>query len=616
MTSGLARRTFQAQRFARKIAESEHRDPVEVRAEPSFQGYAPDLSDRLVDLRFANRLNNFLDRGGTLTHSPGWESVEADASANQGLPLGHGWSSGSGASTPQAVNRLGDFFRDPSGSPIREELLAATADSATVVGETAHLFRFNPDASPPQWEEIAKDAGASTTLAFGESETPDSATFSNGIPGTVDEPVRILCSLAQNVVFYPHSSGSDTYGERVSSPSSFRARSVAVLAGRALYLHTSEGGTLHVRRLRHSIVGDAADVADSSVGAGFLDATELSGEGVAVRRLADQGVGYFTDGIVFYRRTGNALAPLEIEYVSDRVGLLGTHAVTEISEGIHFLVSNQGWYLLDATGELREVGMLDLGGRRIRKWTDTFFQLLNWDEKDRVLCTFDARDRIVYVSFPSGSASSPDRVWQYRIDTDTVWPDRYQETGYTDLTPTSMTVAARGLGETNTWSSQSGTWAEAVGTWSDYEVPKGERGLVHGTRGGFVFQHDPSLVDRRQEEDRSGPSGLDAVKPFCEWESSFLAFGDAIAWKSAERFDVEYVGVSMGDAVLRVDTLPTGSHSVSRSMGEAPTGQSGVATTSPASLGGTHHRVAIVKRAPVKVRMLRYRFLAAQGMRT
>lgn len=323
----------------------------------------------------------------------------------------------------------------------------------------------------------------------------------------------VFCNLADVVYMLPGNAAS-TYGPlmqlnhdfgNLGAPGAgnaytFNARSCESFGERMVFLNTIEdtpgAGTAHPQRFRFGIIGPSTLVGGqpqmmAGQGSGFIDLHEFGGEGLRCETLGNLCACYFSDGVAFMRRTLNSSAPFTREYVTKRRGALGTFSVANIARGVHFIISTDGWFFLDATGRWTELGLMRTGGRVLRKWMDTFYALLNYEHRNRVVCEFDRLRRFVSIAFPSllSADGSPDQVWHYDVDSDRVWTDSYHVNCWGQFDD----IIAAGTA----WQDMVGSWADqGPAAWRDFAGQTGLYRIIHGTETGEVFRHSSSLFTR------------------------------------------------------------------------------------------------------------------------
>lgn len=474
---------------------------------PPWGGYTPDLSPDLTTFRDAELIQNLVTVQGIMGPPDGHVRVHDSAATT--LPLG--------TNTPPAASGseepvVGLFqLIDQSGTTRQ---YAVTAD-----GSLGHLYEF----SSSSWTNVP--AAAAVTLTGNTTGAGVAQTLADFVYHPPSNRLFIVNNFDEVLV---HTPGGGTYSE--FSPSTlnpFIAQSVEVMDGRVGFLNTSEGGARVQNRFRFTTIGGSAAL--SGPGSGFIDLDEIEGPGLRLRKLGNVVVAYFKNGVVFLRRTGNFIAPYRREYIDRRRGLAGPFAATDIGRGLHFGIFTDGWFVLSEDGVFQEVGKRVLGGREFRKFTDTFFALLNSDNADRIWVETDIERRLIRIVFPAGDSQHPSESWLYDFDTDSVWPEQF-------------TTVPNCLGRFNDninqigWDDIGDTWASVTGAWGDFGGQSGRLRPASGTRDGLVFRYTPTVVTH------------DGTLPSYRWRSfqRFLTAPSArVAW---EKFYASYV---------RIDGSPT-----------------------------------------------------------
>lgn len=115
---------------------------------------------------------------------------------------------------------------------------------------------------------------------------------------------------------------------------------------------------------------------------------------------------YKTDSVVTVQNTGD---PPFMARFRAMVGLLSPKAVCDVPDG-HFFVGTTGFYLYNA-GRVVPIGDA--------KVVPYFFDSLNYSAKDNVYCFSNFRERELYILYPSGASTQPDKVLVYNWNYDT-----------------------------------------------------------------------------------------------------------------------------------------------------------------------------------------------------
>lgn len=446
---------------AREIAVNE---PQPVQLAPVWGGYTPDLSPRLSTWADLASVTGFMPRNTALAPPTGFARV-----VPTGLPLQGGDEPIVGLPTvldiqgPSPTVRRFVVTADPTLGHLTELRAGVWTDIPYAGGGAG----FSGDSS---------GAGISQTLC-------DSTYFPSG-------DALILANGHDPV--YTHTPGGASYTD--FSPAllnPFLARSCATYAERVFFLATNEGGTAFPNRLRGTT--RSATPSLSGVGSVLVTFDEAGGgQGVAVRQIGNYLACYFSHSIAFCRETGNLLVPLTREYVTRARGLLGTFSVADIGGGVHFAMCTDGWFLLDSNGSFREVGLREIDGARYPKWRDTFYNSLNTSHLNRITTAYDATRRGVFINWPSqASDGTPDRLWFYHLDTDSVWPlDNIFAVGVPNVLAESYSVASTEV----TYATVATTYATESGAYADYEQVEGEPIIAAGTRSGLVFHQNSGIT--------------------------------------------------------------------------------------------------------------------------
>jgi len=268
------------------------------------------------------------------------------------------------------------------------------------------------------------------------------------------------------------------------------------------YGSTSEGGIRFHNRIRWSALYDASPD-PSLAGSGFIDIRELNGHLLGFMALEPYLVVYFSDGIVFLERTGFFAAPIRYRVVSNFRGLIGGHASATISPREHFIICTDGFYILNSSGEFRELGVIEKDDSIYRKWHEHFFRVVDLSVAHRIQCHYDQSTRCVRMTMPL-QTSGKNQVWSYDVRRDWMiienWSSQDAEVTCFEDHNATIRVALQ-------WSDQAGpdraplTWADMtvrgddpVGTtWDSGSALFGRSNLYPATATGLVHQHDPTI---------------------------------------------------------------------------------------------------------------------------
>lgn len=495
-----------------------------------FAGFQPDVDPNLTDGTAFDALTNVLarahgeDHGEVLGLPDGFRQVDSAR-----LPLGD-TSPPATAATALPIVRLDQLSRfAPTGHATPGEFtgqfilapLAVTAGSG--VADTGNMYRISATAvwtliapaasmaaATRQLSAVRDGRGSSPCMPdscsapFGATARVDNNTAAPGTDlqsGAIQEPCWIYTNDVDEVMVFPASSaltlaGTHTYEplcDPTSSPAldgggalGFKAKSVETWNGRVYFLNTSEAGTRRSQRLRRT-AKFTADPMVTIVGAGFYDFRDFQGEGLRIETLGDVLAVYFGDGVAFLRPTGVPTSPDEPQIISTERGLLGTHCVTAIGRNVHFGIFTDGWWLLDQSGRWQEVGVVNLDGKIVPKWRQTFYEGIPANQRHRIYTYYDQPNNLVYIARPTTQAPDPTEVWIYDPTSDRVFIENYPVTCMGTFTPTAQAgVQIDAL---------VGTIDAQVGTIDSFGTVAGfPRVRVHGDLAGFVYQHRRDLV--------------------------------------------------------------------------------------------------------------------------
>jgi hypothetical protein len=583
-----------------------------------WPGYIPDVEPGMLPYSaMVGTSFGLVARGEVLVPDIGWSRVDPT-----NLPLGD---DGAGvgdlaATAPQNINHLGFFNRQPT-SPT--EIIAITEDEARAGSEISHVFRLP---STVTWSVVPPRNGYAaptfTPWSLSADSFVDDATMPIGFNinrtghyaaaagrGIVGQPIYFFVNETNPVACWPCYRGGvvteyDYPIEAIGTLTGFMAATCEAIDGRMCYGNVTYGSTNYPQRMYHSAIGDGAAVGTGVVGAGFIDASEMSGKMLRILRLGDSLVGYFESGIVVYNRTFNSLAPFSLQYITHQVNALSKRSVVLIDRDRHFIIAEQGWFLLDGNG-LQELGLLNApGGVTMRKWQDTFYANVNLQKKEHISLAYDSTHHLVEISFPSVDEDVADTSWLYDTLGDRVFPSA----PYGAQAIQSQLVAPSVVDPALTWGGLVGSWGGLVGSWASYAARKGFQSRYHGDRSGYVYVRDESKGFAREST-----TGVD-VQPGYAFVSPQRAVIAPAEWAEARRFEVEYVNVSGPNATLTVKVDARTATGV-RSLVGVAAGYAGVAFLPVANTGGTHHSVAVSGTAPVALRGMRYVAVPMKGER-
>lgn len=340
-----------------------------------------------------------------------------------------------------------------------------------------------------------------------------------------------------NVYKYPDTGSTTSYTEFnafqfAGANATFRARSVTSYADRVVFLNTVEGLSEFPFRLRWTNISSNPTLDPEITGTGFVDLIEVEGQGLKVMPLGNDAMAcYFDNGVVLVRRVFVATQAFSREFVTIGRGLLSSFSVVDLGSGVHFGIFTDGWFFFDATGRWIEAGVRNINGKINHKWKETFYNQLNFDNRDRVVLGLDRTNRFVRISFPTqespaaGTNVNPDTVWIYDLEQDAVWPDIY---------PGSQTPNIWGNFDDQVadtaWDDflATDTWNSSSATWNEFGLRTGRERPTHGSIDGFVFRHSQNLFQR----DGTSPSYL--------WETHVKHRGLPSLMKNTDRLHMSY----------------------------------------------------------------------------
>jgi hypothetical protein len=537
----------------RKLAEFAEVQRSAVRDD--WQGYVPDINPVLLGFGAAKEVNGLVSKGGHLTQDDGFARID---SAN--LPLDD-----KVPATAEPVVGLAQFT-DSSGGLTR---LSIT---------NRRVYRLASGSWTPVNAAGPLDSSSSTAgdlVDWTFDPLNNRLVFTNDVDGVLT-----------------YSTAGPTYATLgVGALSTLVAASVETFADRVLFLNTVEGGSQFPWRIRYPTVGFAGTDPFAETGSGFIDLPEMESEGLRLLLIGDVLAVYFRRGVALVRRTFLSDLPFTVEPLSTSRGLLSRHSIVNIGSGVHFGLFNDGWFFLDSTGGWTEAGIATFEDRREHKWLRTFYDSLDWNNKDRVVCGYDPFNRWVRIAFPlTGGNGEPTEIWTYDIQNDRVWKDSY---------PNNVNIWGEFDDEVSaatTWDGATGTWDEQTQTWREMAANTGQRRVVHGTANGLVFRHDPGLF----EKDGS-------VSAF-DWQSHALDLGASSAIKVGDRLWLEY-------------TRQTDTPVVSLSVGNQTTTQTSTITLNkgnsgtiqydyaPFRVSGHRLDIGLAGNAPVEINSLQLNYL-------
>jgi hypothetical protein len=164
---------------------------------------------------------------------------------------------------------------------------------------------------------------------------------------------------------------------------------------------------------------------------------------------------------------------------------LAAQAIVPIGRNLHFGIFSDGWYTLAESGTWERIGVYtDATGGGIR-WDEVFYSSLNYAKRSQIAVGYDAYRQIVRISFPSGTSTVPNNLWNLDLKTNTVWPS---PTGAFNPTYWSNGAQIYTSGA-KTWADMTASWMSTTGTWGDYAAKTEDiPAPIFGTNGGMVYQ--------------------------------------------------------------------------------------------------------------------------------
>jgi hypothetical protein len=432
---------------------------------------------------------------------------------------------------------------------IRKALPASIADAEPIVG----LMQFTPTntVTPTQVAVTGKATGSVGHLwsfsggAWSALHYESNDVGSNEITGGADDLVDwaffpwiatngrvVFCNdrSGDSVYTYPNTNGKYEDLIHVIADPPTNARSVCRYTERIVLFNTIENAVRFPQRCRFS---PPASVDFTASGSGTIEVTGTDGKGVKCLPIGNYVALYLEDGVAFMRSTGVPTAPFEIDYVSMKRGLIGTFAVLDIGGGVHFGLFTDGWFFLDSSGGWTEAGVMFQQGSMMRKWTRTFYEKLDWPNRNRTTIAHDRRQNEIRICFPVLGGGY--EIWHYKIETDTIWPDSYGSRTPTYWSDWQDTRSALTWANVDTY--QVDPDAPVLDSWEaarlqnvlwSYGEDIGQENLTHGTSTGYVYQQQVDLTTRDSEEFTYS------------WQSHRMDTGDLAAYTLLDKLYIEY----------------------------------------------------------------------------
>ena len=450
-----------------------------------------------------------------------------------------------GISELNRTNNVGAQSPPASGQFQLTAVAVVAGDGSTTASRTMH--RLVPESNPQTWELLTFNTnGGRVGPLQGREELPDFAVMPEGAPlrtaylGSINQPVIVWCNSGDQVMVYPcddvggagenqYSFLTDQFGQL------FQAKTVEAYRSRLFFGNTSESGTRHRQRIRWTATF-TADPLVSNPGSGALDIPEFSRDLLRLEKLGDVLVAYFEDGTAFLRTTGNATAPLERQILKERRGLVSTHAMVSIGDNAHFGIFDDGWFLLDASGRWREVGVADINGQPHQKWKRFFYDNLDVSNRHRLYVSYDGN--FIRIAYPKTTDPATDitEVWVFDIENDRVF--------ITDRAAICLSTINQTIAAGVTWTGAGGvvgTWTNILGTWTSLATRFGFRAQVIGTSDGYVLLYDPDLITEYNTSNDT------SANPTYLFRSILSALGQPRFLKTANRLWLEYINTNSTD---------------------------------------------------------------------
>jgi len=461
--------------------------------------------------------------------------------------------------------------------------LALTAGNATpfdvtppaVHPDPARLYRIEPTGGA--WEEITyttlNGSPVLGTLCVDRDNTggdtfglPHMCTFKPGAPtvdgvtrgygGAVTQPVAIICDNFDTVKIYPCEDAAGAGGNEVyedltdTALAPFVARSCAAWNDRVYFLNTSEGVGIQrfSQRLRRTARG-TANPDPLILGSGSTDLNEFQRDGLRIEPMGEDVLAvYFEDGVAFNYKTGLVTSPDSIRVITKERGLMGTHAMCPIGGDVHFGIFNDGWFLLNAEGQWKEVGLANVGETPCRKWSGNFYQNLNYEYRHRLFCYYIKDFNQVAIVTPKFGAEEDNitEIWILDLVSDRVYVDKYDCTvigGYDLQVVEDIQYRDIPVDGVDDYTDA----ADAGWTYANIGPQFSLEGMVHGDTGGYVFAHDG------KNPRRNGSYNFTWL-----WEAPARGPGAARYQVTADRIVVEYIAQSQVTATATAYSGTTG----------------------------------------------------------
>ena len=537
LESKFTRKQSSIERIARS-APLRETTPLPIRG--PWGGYVPDIDESLLTPQDAHTVDSMFGFAGSLETAPGWEQIDTAR-----LPLGTDNPPATAGTDHEPIVALIGYTEV---GQITQRRLAITGDGPG--GTVGHLYSWNGTVwavvgTGSGSEDYSDAAGRILRMDSNEDDLYDWAYIpwlninedSTGGPGTGQ--LIFTNDGGHNGAMYVYPSGDDEYFDlTVSGAASFEARSVESYAGRIIVLNVLDAGTRIKNRLMASAINDGTTNLFTAIGSVTIDFDMFEGEGQRIEKLGNGLAVYFDDGVAAISQTGRSSSPFSVQVVSTNRGLIGTHAMVNMGFGLHFGIFTDGWFFLDATGTWREAGLDSRGGKILQKFTRTFYNLLNYEHRKRVVLLWDRENRIIRIAFPtSASTGVPDMVWYYHPESDTVWPDSNYSKGVNVWGEFFDAISDV------TWTTIANVGWDIIDRPWDVELGNQRFRPVHGTTAGLVFEHSRSLFTR------------DGVEYTYGWKSHSMDMGSINGYKKIDKAYLEYTKTSSIPDPITLDLL-------------------------------------------------------------
>ena len=427
------------------------------------------------------------------------------------------------AAQAEAVVGMMQFTPTTSTTPTQ------VAITAVRDGTVGHLWTFSGGAwSPAHYSHADTNEHTGTT-----NDLFDWAYF----PWMSTSGQVVFCNDNSGDTVYKYPDGDGEYEDldhAADGITDLEARSVCRYTERIILFNVTEDAARTSQQVTYSAVGNQSM---SASGSGTIQVSGTDGKGVKCLPIGNYVALYLEDGVAFMRGTGVPTAPFEIDYVSEERGLIGTFAVVDVGGGTHFGLFTDGWFFLNSSGGWTEAGVMFQQGSMTRKWTRTFYEKLDWPNRNRTVIAHDRRNNEIRISFPVLDGGY--EVWHYKIETNTIWPDDYGNHvptywGNWNDTRTSLTWANADTYQVDPSAPVLDSWeaARSQGVLWSYGEDIGQDNLTHGVSTGYLFQQQIDLTTRDSEDFTY------------QWKSHRMDTGDLAAYTLLDKIYIEYERLS------------------------------------------------------------------------